>query len=52
MKTALVVGASGLIGKHLTNKLLKSNYYEKVSVIVRKPLNYHSSKTRPNRDEF
>lgn len=39
MKTALVVGASGLIGKHLTNKLLASNYYEKVSVIVRKPLN-------------
>lgn len=39
MKTALVVGASGLIGKHLTIKLLASNYYEKVSVIVRKPLN-------------
>lgn len=39
MKTALVVGASGLIGKHLTNKLLASNYYVKVKVIVRKPLN-------------
>lgn len=39
MKTALVVGASGLIGKHLTNKLLASNYYLKVKVIVRKPLN-------------
>lgn len=39
MKTALIVGASGLIGKHLTQKLLTSNFYEKVSVIVRKPLN-------------
>jgi len=39
MKTALIVGASGLIGKHLTQKLLASNYYEKVSVIVRKPIN-------------
>lgn len=39
MKTALVVGASGLIGKHLTSKLLMSNYYKKISVIVRKPLN-------------
>nr|WP_299415731.1 oxidoreductase [uncultured Emticicia sp.] len=39
MKTALIVGATGLIGKHLTQKLLTSNFYEKVSVIVRKPLN-------------
>jgi nucleoside-diphosphate-sugar epimerase len=39
MKTALILGASGLIGKHLTQKLLTSNFYEKVSVIVRKPLN-------------
>ena len=38
MKTALILGASGLIGKHLTQKLLASNHYEKVKVIVRKPL--------------
>ncbi len=38
MKTALVIGATGLIGKHLTIKLLKSNFYEKVKVLVRKPL--------------
>lgn len=36
MKTALVVGASGLIGKHLTQKLLASQYYNKVTIIVRK----------------
>lgn len=38
MKTALVVGASGLIGKHLTHKLLASQYYNKVTIIVRKKL--------------
>ncbi|WP_435355508.1 oxidoreductase [Emticicia sp. SJ17W-69] len=38
MKTALVVGATGLIGKHLTIKLLASNFYTKVKVLVRKPL--------------
>ncbi len=38
MKTALVVGATGLIGKHLTIKLLESNFYSKVKVLVRKSL--------------
>jgi uncharacterized protein YbjT (DUF2867 family) len=38
MKTALVVGATGLIGKHLTIKLLASNFYSKIKVLVRKPL--------------
>jgi len=44
MKTALIVGATGLIGKHLTQKLLANNYYEKVSIIVRKPLNINHPK--------
>ncbi|WP_394995837.1 oxidoreductase [Emticicia sp.] len=39
MKTALVVGATGLIGKHLTIRLLTSNFYSKVKVLIRKPLN-------------
>jgi uncharacterized protein YbjT (DUF2867 family) len=47
MKTALIVGATGLIGKHLTQKLLTSNFYEKVSVIVRKPLNIIHPKLEP-----
>jgi uncharacterized protein YbjT (DUF2867 family) len=38
MKTALVVGATGLIGKNLTIKLLNSNFYSKVKVLVRKTL--------------
>lgn len=44
MKTALVVGASGLIGKHLTQKLLASQYYNKVTIIVRKKLTIEHQK--------
>lgn len=44
MKTALVVGASGLIGKHLTHKLLASPYYNKVTIIVRKKIALEDTK--------
>lgn len=37
-KTALVFGATGLIGKHLVNALLKHEAYTKVVVFVRKKL--------------
>lgn len=35
-KTALVIGATGLVGKHLTNLLLEDPYFEKVKVFVRR----------------
>ncbi len=38
MKTALIVGATGLIGGHLTRKILNHPSYSKVKVFVRKPL--------------
>ena len=38
MKTALIVGATGLIGKQLLQLLLDDGYYEKVKAITRKPL--------------
>jgi uncharacterized protein YbjT (DUF2867 family) len=38
MKTALIVGSTGLIGSYLLKKLLKSDHYQKVTVLVRKPL--------------
>ena len=38
MKTALLVGATGLIGKQLLELLEKDAYYEKVFVLTRKPL--------------
>ena len=36
MKTAIIVGATGLIGKELCNQLLEDDRYEKVKLLVRK----------------
>jgi uncharacterized protein YbjT (DUF2867 family) len=38
MRTAIIAGASGLIGKQLMYKLLENSQYSKVSILVRKPL--------------
>ena len=38
MKTALIVGATGLTGTALTSLLIKENYYDKVIIVVRKPV--------------
>jgi uncharacterized protein YbjT (DUF2867 family) len=37
-KSALVLGATGLVGKELVNLLLQQETYEKVHLLVRKPL--------------
>ena len=36
MKTAIIVGATGLIGKELCNQLLEDNRYDKIKLLVRK----------------
>ena len=38
MKTALIAGASGLVGSFLVKMLLEDVYYEKVKILVRKPV--------------
>jgi uncharacterized protein YbjT (DUF2867 family) len=38
MKKALVVGASGLVGRILVDKLLENDNYSTVKILVRKPL--------------
>lgn len=42
-KIALIVGASGLVGKALTKELLKSKNYSKIILIVRNKLGYEST---------
>ncbi len=37
-KTALIVGSTGLVGSFLLQKLLEDDYYEKVTVLVRRPI--------------
>lgn len=44
MKTALVVGATGLIGGHLTRKIVNDPSYSTVKVLVRKPLDFQHPK--------
>ncbi len=42
MKTALIAGATGLVGSFLLEELLEENYYQKVTILVRKPVDkYH-----------
>lgn len=43
-KTALVAGATGLIGHQLVNQLLQSDFYSEVRVLVRKPTNKQAPK--------
>jgi hypothetical protein len=38
MTIALLIRENGLIGKHLTIKSLASNFYSKIKILVRKPL--------------
>lgn len=38
MKTAIVIGATGLTGKHIVNFLLESDMYEKVVIFSRRKL--------------
>lgn len=44
MKTALIAGTTGLIGKQLLQLLLQDSYYEKVKAITRKPLDVQHPK--------
>lgn len=38
MKTAILLGATGLVGRHLLDRLLESSVYSKVHALVRRPL--------------
>ena len=44
MKTALIAGATGLVGKQCLYQLLESDQYSKVIALVRKPLNIKNTK--------
>ncbi len=44
MKTALIAGASGLVGRKLLEVLLESDYYDKIIILVRKKLPIQHSK--------
>ncbi|MBO9204492.1 MULTISPECIES: NAD(P)H-binding protein [Niastella] len=43
-KTAVVLGATGLIGQHLVQELLQNEFFTKVRLLVRRPLKLNHSK--------
>ncbi len=43
-KTALVIGATGLVGEETLKQLLQSNYYSKVIALTRKPVELKNTK--------
>jgi uncharacterized protein YbjT (DUF2867 family) len=45
-KTAIVIGATGLVGKELVNNLLKDNYYDTIKVFLRKPLTIENNRLK------
>jgi uncharacterized protein YbjT (DUF2867 family) len=51
-KTALIIGASGLIGQQLVQQLLEDDRYEKVTALVRKPLEIRHDKLTQTRYDF
>lgn len=44
MKTAIVIGATGLIGRLLTTKLLNDDHYQVVKIFVRRPSEFNHPK--------
>ena len=44
MKTAIVIGSTGLVGKELVNLLLEDKDYSKVKTFSRRSLNIQSKK--------
>ena len=51
-KTAIIAGASGLIGKSLTQLILQSDDYGQVIALVRKPLGIQHDKLKEINIDF
>ena len=52
MKTALLFGASGLVGGHLLNELIQSDNYNKIKLFVRSDHGSNHSKTEIIKTDF
>lgn len=52
MKTAIIIGATGLVGSELTKKLLIDNRYDKVKVFVRRTTGISNTKIEEHIVDF
>ena len=44
MKTALLFGATGLVGGHVLNQLIQNDNYSKIKIFVRSSIQINNSK--------
>lgn len=52
MKTAIIIGATGLVGSQLTNRLLSDNRYKLVKIFVRKSTSLNHPKLKEHIVDF
>ena len=52
MKTALLFGASGLVGSHLLNQLISNNNYSKIKLFVRSTIEIDDPKIEIIQTDF
>ncbi len=52
MRTAIVIGATGLVGSNLVNMLLKDSRFDKVKVLVRRPMETANDKLEEHVVDF
>ena len=52
MKTALLFGASGLVGSHVINQLISNNNYSKIKLFVRSSINMSDPKIEIIQTDF
>ena len=52
MRTAIVIGATGLVGSNLVNMLLKDSRFEQVKVLVRRPMEIANDKLEQHVVDF
>ncbi|MGG3466979.1 oxidoreductase [Neobacillus pocheonensis] len=51
-KTALILGASGLIGSELQKTLIEQNNYKKIHLLIRRPIEILDSRVEPHFVDF
>lgn len=52
LNTAIVVGATGLVGSHITQKLIYDDRYEKIKIFVRRSIGYQHPKIEEHLVDF
>ena len=52
MKTALLFGASGLVGSHVLNELINNNNYSKIKLFVRLTIQINDPKVEIIQTDF